>query len=480
MCQSSDERRWIAYARSVTSATLSREVRRLDTESLERSDWEQDRVRYHWFQVACTPDVRLRWHQAIGTARCVHGAHVSSGQCLEMVTAEVLSALPLHPDAVPGTDDGLEKPDLEDDVETSVTGEEGVGAPPVCEDGAAQEDTTGAPISVEIDALLCGGERIDALELHGRLQRVLAMERRLEAQLGPLLELLMRRRVYWLLGYTNREAYVRERLGLDPSWGRALLRIERAARASPVFGDAYRRGRFSALQASALVPLVLAELDERRMTAWIEYAEAVSLRRLRDDVDLALLVRETNPKRWLRTGGLPEEGPDSEAGDPLEEREIGAQNSAPQETCTVGCQLEPDAIRLFRAVLCTVQRRLESPLGRLPTRGEALGAMLDHAMAEWGGDEEKVPRRYQVFARDGWRCVIPGCTSMRNLHDHHIVFRSAGGSDGLENRVTLCAFHHLRGVHTGLVRVTGRAPDRLRFELPLAVYTSGDRLVAGW
>ncbi len=69
---------------------------------------------------------------------------------------------------------------------------------------------------------------------------------------------------------------------------------------------------------------------------------------------------------------------------------------------------------------------------------------------------------------------------MRNLHDHHIVFRSAGGSDGLENRVTLCAFHHLRGVHTGLVSVTGRAPDRLRFELPLAVYTSGDRLVAGW
>ena len=35
---------------------------------------------------------------------------------------------------------------------------------------------------------------------------------------------------------------------------------------------------------------------------------------------------------------------------------------------------------------------------------------------------------------------------MRNLHEHHIVFRSAGGSGELENRVTLCAVHHLRGV----------------------------------
>ena len=111
--------------------------------------------------------------------------------------------------------------------------------------------------------------------------------------------------------------------------------------------------------------------------------------------------------------------------------------------------------------------------------------MLDHALGEWGGDGEKVPRRYAVFARDGWRCVVPGCTSMRNLQDHHIVFRSAGGSDDLANRVTLCASHHLRGVHGGTVRLTGRAPDHLRIELgvrpdgpPLAVYGSGDRRIA--
>ena len=475
VCTSADEGRWIAYARGVSSAALSREVRKVDTGSLERGGFERERGGRHWFQVACTPEMRLRWHQARSAARRVHGGRVSFADCVEMITAEVISALPLDPDAVPG-DDGVEESESRRDADTQVTGADGEATLPEGGDAAVHGDTA-ASIPAAIEALLSNGEKADALELHRRLRAALEMERLLDAWIGPLLELLMRRRIYWLLGFTSRDAYVRERLGLDPSWGRALLRVERAARASPAFAAAYREGRLSALQATTLVPLVLAELAEDRMAAWIEHARGVSLRKLRDDVDVAVMIRETDWERWLRAGGLPEDGACTEEGPSSVEREIGAQG-APQETCTVGCQLELDVIRLLRAVLCTVQRRLEREMGRRPTRGEALGAMIDHAMAEWGGDVEKVPRKYRVFARDGWRCVIPVCTSMRSLHDHHIVFRSAGGGNELENRVTLCAFHHLRGVHAGLVRVTGRAPDRLRFELPLAVYASGDRLLA--
>ena len=473
VCTAANEASWVAYARSVTSATLSRAVRKVDTGSLEGGGFERDWSRNHWFEVACTPEVRLRWHQARNLAQRVHGGRVSFGQCVEMVTAEVISALPLDADTVPRTGADAE----ESETGIDVRADPDVTAPPVLDGCPVSGDDTLESLPAAIEALLRDGDQVDAKELHRRLRKAIEMERRLDTQIGPLLELLMRRRIYWLMGYTNREAYVRERLGLDPSWGRALLRIERAARASPAFAAAYRQGQLSALQAATLLPLVLAELDERRLTLWIERAGEVSLRQLRDDVDLALLVRETDPARWFRSGGLPEQEQDGEE-DPLDDREIGAPHSVLEETCTVGAQLELDAIRLLRALLCTVQRRLEPELGRFPTRGEALGAMIEHAMAEWGGDDDKVPRRYRVFARDGWRCVIPGCTSMRNLHDHHIEFRSAGGSDELENRTTLCAFHHLRGVHAGVVRLTGRAPDRLRFELPLAVYASGDRLLA--
>jgi hypothetical protein len=70
---------------------------------------------------------------------------------------------------------------------------------------------------------------------------------------------------------------------------------------------------------------------------------------------------------------------------------------------------------------------------------------------------------------------------MQNLHDHHIRFRSAQGSDEPDNRVTLCAFHHLRGVHAARLRCVGRAPDRLTWQMgirpgaaPLVTYRSGD------
>jgi hypothetical protein len=156
----------------------------------------------------------------------------------------------------------------------------------------------------------------------------------------------------------------------------------------------------------------------------------------------------------------------------------------PDETCWVSLMGSPEVVRLFRAALCTVRRRIEAETGRLPTAGEALDAMLDHAFAAWGVDA-KVPARHRVFARDGWRCAAPGCSSMQNLHDHHVRFRSAGGSNAPENRVTLCAFHHLRGVHAGRLRCLGRAPDGLTWQLgirpgapPLLSYRSGDVLIS--
>ena len=126
-----------------------------------------------------------------------------------------------------------------------------------------------------------------------------------------------------------------------------------------------------------------------------------------------------------------------------------------------------------------MQRHVERQTRRPSNENEALDAMLEHALEAWGR-HAPTPRAHHVFARDGWRCTAPGCSAYRNLHDHHIVFRSAGGSDAPENRTTLCAWHHLRGVHGGIVRCTGRAPEGLRFELglranrpPLAVYVPG-------
>jgi hypothetical protein len=105
-------------------------------------------------------------------------------------------------------------------------------------------------------------------------------------------------------------------------------------------------------------------------------------------------------------------------------------------------------------------------------RWRALERLLARVVADW---EAEPSHRDPVFARDGWRCTVPGCSSRRNLHDHHVRFRSHGGDNRRTNRTTVCAAHHLHGIHAGIVRVHGAAPD-LRWDLPL-FSCIGDRYV---
>jgi hypothetical protein len=99
-----------------------------------------------------------------------------------------------------------------------------------------------------------------------------------------------------------------------------------------------------------------------------------------------------------------------------------------------------------------------------PTEPVWLGLLrlLEEVRAFW----LSVPKhRDPVFERDGWRCAVPACSSRRNLHDHHVIFRSHGGGNERDNRVAVCASHHHRGIHRGVVRVTGNAEVGLDWEL---------------
>jgi hypothetical protein len=118
----------------------------------------------------------------------------------------------------------------------------------------------------------------------------------------------------------------------------------------------------------------------------------------------------------------------------------------------------PAVARLFLAMVSTM----------------GLEGLLDHAIGTWLALAQP---GYEDFERDGWRCTVPACTARRNLHGHHIVFRSHGGPDEAWNRTTLCAWHHLRGVHGGRIRIRGRAPEALAFELPIGRFASGDRRI---
>lgn len=505
VARAEDEAAWVAFAQRVRVRALEREVRRVDRGALEAvvlpisEDAGDDEETRDGVVIACTPAVRGKWWRARSLAQRVAGERLAPWACMEAVMAEVLSALPQGAeDHSPGSPPATPAADVcADDAVDAGT----------CWQDAAQPDrpfdsTANVCVSDEGDEVpaqrpalppflralvedLDEPCAVDAFALDERLRRAVALEQRVWAEIGAWLAVVATSRRHVLHGFRSLDAYAHERLGISPRKARSLLRLERTAARCPALKRAYRGGRISWVQAQTLLPILLrpgaAELAVGATSGfaakWLEHAERVSVRRLEDDVERALAFDRVEPPS-LQTCAPSMGSPTPAAATQHEHHEH-------QETGELFFWAPRSVAQLLRATICSVRLHIERSTGHLPSSGEAVGAMLDHALTAWGADDERVARAHRVFARDGWRCTAPGCTSFRNLHDHHITFRSAGGSNELANRTTLCAWHHLRGVHAGVVRCTGVAPHGLHFELGVrrdgaaaAVYGAGEVVVA--
>src|SRR3989449_4289408 len=391
---------WLARARRLTAEQLSKQVRAVDRGSVAGTDAGEATGHSRVFEARCSPAVRWKWYAARGAASRAAGRMLHVAEAAELIAAEVLSALPLDQD-----EDADQEACDEAGVSWSPEAEEEAGGSELFGTGSGREEDAGpadraahAPPLVFVEGL----EQADAFELDERFRRALSMEQRLDARVGPLLALAWDHWVHRALGYPTREAYARERLGMDPTRARALVRLERAAALSEPFARAYRTGALSWVKAGVLVPLVVSDPLGLFVVDWVAWAERVTVRRLRDDVEWALALEETDPVAFAQSGGLPPEargegGTRSAESGPSEhdggrDREIGApQRESAEETCSVRFIGPADVVQLFRAVLCTVRRRMERDMGRLPTEGEALSAMLDHALSTWGALDTKVP-----------------------------------------------------------------------------------------
>lgn len=55
-----------------------------------------------------------------------------------------------------------------------------------------------------------------------------------------------------------------------------------------------------------------------------------------------------------------------------------------------------------------------------------------------------------VYSRDNWHCR--NCNNSNGLDPHHVIFKSAGGSDNPNNLLTLCRKCH-DDIHAGRLRI---------------------------
>jgi hypothetical protein len=272
-----------------------------------------------------------------------------------------------------------------------------------------------------------GSSPRDARSLDARARALLAQRRGREERLGRLLRRIRDERLHREAGYRWFETYCRERLGMAPRSVRERLWLETRLDELPALREAYAAGRMPrtkvTLIARAATP---ADVDER-----IAEACATTWQQL-DRQERAEEDRRDRAAGRYRVWG------------PL------------------------DAAETMALALGVARAWLRSQTGESATDGAALAAMADHFVVVWAPQLaawRATRSRKEVMLRHGGVCGVPGC-SRPAQHEHHVVFRSHGGGDERENRVALCAAHHLHGVHRGYLAVQGVAGRRLLWTVP--------------
>ncbi|CAG0956900.1 hypothetical protein MYXO_00536 [Myxococcaceae bacterium] len=414
-------------------------------------------------------ETAVRWHAGLELARAMAGEALPAWEATEAMAAEALGALPSS--LVREASDRLARRE-------PAAGEKApppVGRRPSSEHGIRHQafpllrwsaiSANRSVASHDPDALLARARSASPHALDAALRRVVRARQEIDHDLGHLLRQILDRRLYCELGFPSFDRYVIERADLSPRTARRRVRLARLGPPTSVLAHAFRSGaldeaRALAVGAAAASPVgESAAADASRLggqaggtrealladvASWVAFARTHTLRRVEDE-------------RSRRVAGRP----------------------------VIAFRAPPEAVAVIELALEAARLDLAASVTSAPSLANAFHWIVEHAIACWE-EQGAAFDDYADFTRDGFRCTTPACSARRNLQSHHIVFRSQGGTDDPGNRTTLCAFHHLRGIHARTVSCRGHAPETLEFALgiraegpPLLRVRSGDRILAG-
>jgi len=348
----------------------------------------------------------------------------------------------------------------------------------------------------------------DAVEVDRQIRVLVDLQSELQRRLGTVLAEMGDRGAWSRLRFAGLGHYAEQRLGLSRTTARDRARAARALRQLPAVREAHEAGALG-LEATLHVIRILGpgSADTPAQREWVDRAREATIKRLRDE-----------SRALARHGaGLPDPSPSGDTGTrtglagatgapaPLSDAQWHASLYRGAGTArarlrhlgrvAAGCPptdvflrltLPPDLASAFTGAVESTCRRLtalvdqvawDEPWPDPDARGSTLAArmfstrcrrvpswvgllsLLEDFVETWDPPAGAARRRAdRIYNRDGWRCTAPGCTSRRNLEDHHVRYRARGGSDHMWNRTTLCRFHHQRGEHGGLASCRGRAP----------------------
>jgi hypothetical protein len=373
-------------------------------------------------------------------------------------------------------------------------------------------------------------ERAACNELDGQVRALAGALARHELELSRLVLAFHRADGWRRLGYATETQYARERLGLSQSslFGRRALalRLEKLPRVAAALG----KGDIGVEAALQVVRVATASTQ----AAWVERARQRTIKHLREEVAAALTA--------VRLSGEVDCPPPADgemaAFQELEQAVVSGRacqhEPAPaahvaREACTrrtdVTRLVEPasEQRRAWFVMLGSLAAWLDGGLqlsAGTKAAGSGLGSSagrvtlrlrMSRSTYTWWRGLEAQARRWlargmswlrflclsmwhawrhllgasvaygHIYIRDRYRCMSPVC-NRRDVTPHHLIFRSAGGSECAHNICSVCTWCHLLGIHGGRIRAVGTA-QFIRWELgavrsPCLIVHGRERLAA--
>lgn len=353
--------------------------------------------------------------------------------------------------------------------------------------GLHRDDDTDAVLAFAARELaaaraLVAGDGADASAgVAHRLLDLLRVEQCLHNVIGRMLALLGSHRAWRRLGFADAGHYAEQRLGMSRTMASDCARIARVAVQVPQLADDWA----AALLRTSAARHVARVLDTALRTgpdtaggvdppdsigalaaAWVGFAQSATVKRIRDEVDGAL-----SAWRRFRAGVRAPSADDAWRRSLRDPRRVDATGLA----VSVQAEIAAGTIVITDDLHLTLERdlacRFVAGLDRAGASRLHTFAATDPSQTRWLGLLEALASYATSWGLRGaarnrpCRCDAPGCTARGNIHEHHVTYRSRGGSEAVSNKVDLCAFHHLRGEHGGLLQVRGMAPDDLVYRL---------------
>jgi hypothetical protein len=263
--------------------------------------------------------------------------------------------------------------------------------------------------------------------LDGLLTRVAHAQGALDVAIGELLAELGEGQRLMSRRYSNLGDYGREELDLGASTTRNLARLARELRERPLLRAAVWRGEVSAKKAETILPVAKGE-DE---ASWVERARHETVRALRRTMEETAGIEPAEDEAWskLDVSLSPEERQVVDAALELAGKVLDRPNAPVWQKLDVICgeylgfhPVDPEEN----------DRDLGARIGRGSSDLEDLKAWLEREHERWSFLEAIPP--------------VPASPADAGV-------------------TSLCAGHHLVGIHGGHLRVSGTAPDGLGWEM---------------